>query len=217
MLPALHGLGARRTARVDDLGTMERHFFCSIEQRINHLDALGEARTVLNIGAGAGSYEPTDREVTAVEPSATMRAQRLQLYTLPDYLPRVGRATDYGFDPAEQATRTFTGMGSDINVHDQWAVESPGPIQDRTREHLGTTDKGVITYRKILVDAIQMCAAGQQPLMVLDEAAAGALTGPASIDGIGPTAGWNDYWQEADLKRRRASDWAAARLAKEHA
>jgi SAM-dependent methyltransferase len=38
--------------------------------------ALGDARTVLNVGAGAGSYEPTDRWVLAVEPSATMRAQR---------------------------------------------------------------------------------------------------------------------------------------------
>lgn len=39
-------------------------------------DALGDARTVLNVGAGTGSYEPHDREVTAVEPSAVMRAQR---------------------------------------------------------------------------------------------------------------------------------------------
>jgi SAM-dependent methyltransferase len=38
--------------------------------------ALGSARTVVNVGAGAGSYEPLDRRVTAVEPSATMRAQR---------------------------------------------------------------------------------------------------------------------------------------------
>jgi hypothetical protein len=38
--------------------------------------ALGDARTVLNVGAGAGSYEPPGREVTAVEPSASMRAQR---------------------------------------------------------------------------------------------------------------------------------------------
>jgi SAM-dependent methyltransferase len=38
--------------------------------------ALGNARTVLNVGAGAGSYEPRDRWVLAVEPSATMRAQR---------------------------------------------------------------------------------------------------------------------------------------------
>lgn len=39
--------------------------------------ALGDAQTVLNVGAGAGSYEPTDRYVVAVEPSASMRAQRL--------------------------------------------------------------------------------------------------------------------------------------------
>jgi len=39
-------------------------------------EALGDARTVLNVGAGAGSYEPDDRWVLAVEPSATMRAQR---------------------------------------------------------------------------------------------------------------------------------------------
>ncbi len=38
--------------------------------------ALGDARTVLNVGAGTGSYEPPDREVTAAEPSAVMRAQR---------------------------------------------------------------------------------------------------------------------------------------------
>lgn len=38
--------------------------------------ALGDARSVVNVGAGAGSYEPRDREVTAVEPSAAMIAQR---------------------------------------------------------------------------------------------------------------------------------------------
>jgi SAM-dependent methyltransferase len=38
--------------------------------------ALGDAQTVLNVGAGSGSYEPCDRAVTAVEPSAVMRAHR---------------------------------------------------------------------------------------------------------------------------------------------
>ena len=38
--------------------------------------ALGPARTVLNVGAGTGSYEPPDRHVLAVEPSALMRSQR---------------------------------------------------------------------------------------------------------------------------------------------
>ena len=38
--------------------------------------ALGDAETVLNVGAGAGNYEPTDRELTALEPSQVMIAQR---------------------------------------------------------------------------------------------------------------------------------------------
>ncbi len=44
--------------------------------------ALGDARSVVNVGAGAGSYEPTDREVIAIEPSETMAEQR------PPHLPR---------------------------------------------------------------------------------------------------------------------------------
>ena len=38
--------------------------------------ALGDARSLVNVGAGAGSYEPPDLDVTAVEPSAVMREQR---------------------------------------------------------------------------------------------------------------------------------------------
>lgn len=45
-----------------------------IAKAINH--ALGDAKTVLNVGAGAGSYEPYDRQVTALEPSAGMISQR---------------------------------------------------------------------------------------------------------------------------------------------
>lgn len=40
------------------------------------LDALGDARSVVNVGAGTGAYEPVDREVVAVEPSGAMIAQR---------------------------------------------------------------------------------------------------------------------------------------------
>jgi SAM-dependent methyltransferase len=56
--------------------------------------ALGEPRTVLNVGAGTGSYEPSDRHVLAVEPSALMRSQRP-----PDAAPCLARsAEDLPFD-----------------------------------------------------------------------------------------------------------------------
>src|SRR3954464_9453002 len=51
------------------------------------LGALGDARTVVNVGAGAGSYEPRDRHVIAIEPSDVMAAQRP-----PDLAPAI-RAT----------------------------------------------------------------------------------------------------------------------------
>ncbi|WP_040983688.1 class I SAM-dependent methyltransferase [Oceanobacillus jeddahense] len=46
-------------------------------------EALGSAKTILNVGAGAGSYEPGDRYVAAVEPSRVMRSQRLKSQKVP--------------------------------------------------------------------------------------------------------------------------------------
>lgn len=139
-----------------------------------------------------------------------MRAQRLELYTLPDYIPRKNKANNYGFDPYEQKSQTYTGMGFDINVHDQWAVESQGAIQDRTREHLGSTDKAIINYRSMLMKAIDQAESGNEPpLMVLDATAAKAIRGPVTIDGIAPTATWQAYWREADARKRAAAPWQA--------
>jgi len=61
---AAHGQGYGRQRRTDP----------RIEAWVHA--ALGDARTVLNVGAGAGSYEPLDRHVLAIEPAAAMRAQR---------------------------------------------------------------------------------------------------------------------------------------------
>lgn len=53
-------------------------------------EALGDARTVVNVGAGAGSYEPDDRYVVAIEPSDVMAAQR------PSTIPPALRASAAG-------------------------------------------------------------------------------------------------------------------------
>jgi hypothetical protein len=139
-----------------------------------------------------------------------MRRQRLDLYELPDYIPRKNKSNDYGFDPHEQEHDTFTGMGADINVHDQWACESMGAIQDRTKEHLGQSDRAITAYRRLLRSAIAEAGNGGKPLMVLVAAAAESLTGPAAVDGIGPTEDWQGYWRRTDQARRSASSWASA-------
>jgi phthalate 4,5-dioxygenase len=139
----------------------------------------------------------------------TMRAQRLACVALPDYAPRKGRHNQWGFNPEEQRTRTYLGMGEeDINLHDQWAVESMGQIQDRTQEHLGTTDKVIMANRRTLLKAIATVAAGGRPPMALAGAAeAAALTGPDTIDCIAPAATWEDHWANAATAKRRAAAW----------
>jgi phenylpropionate dioxygenase-like ring-hydroxylating dioxygenase large terminal subunit len=141
-----------------------------------------------------------------------MREQRLQLYQLPDYRPRLGRHNQYGYDVGEQASQTYTGMGFDINVHDQWAIESQGRIQDRTREHLGYSDKAIVAYRRLLLSAIGQVANGEKPLMWLDASRAAEVRGPITVDGLCPADGWQAYWKDVDRRRRGGSSWAAATL-----
>jgi phthalate 4,5-dioxygenase len=132
-----------------------------------------------------------------------MRRQRLELYALPDYKPRVNRYNDWGYSVAEQKSQTFTGMGMDINVHDNWAVESQGRIHDRTREHLGQTDKAISAYRRVLLDAIAKAEAGDVTLLSRPN----NHELPVTVDGIAPANNWESYWREADLKRRHAAPW----------
>jgi phthalate 4,5-dioxygenase oxygenase subunit len=138
-----------------------------------------------------------------------MRAQRVAMYAPPDYKPRSNRANQYGFNAEEQRTQTYTGLGFDINVHDQWAVESQGRIHDRTKEYLGTSDRIIVAYRRLLLQMIERAGRGEAPLMVLDAAQADRVRGPVTIDGIGPSGDLQAYWRGYDRARRTRSAWAA--------
>jgi phenylpropionate dioxygenase-like ring-hydroxylating dioxygenase large terminal subunit len=138
----------------------------------------------------------------------TMRAQRMANTVLPDWTPRMGAHNDWGFSAEEQRVRTYLGMGeADINVHDQWAVESMGAIQDRTREHLGTSDKVIIANRRQLLKAIETVREGGAPPLAVDAAAAAALTGPDTIDCIAPAQDWQAFWQRAAAAKRDGAAW----------
>ena len=86
---------------------------------INH--ALGQAATVLNVGAGIGSYEPTDRQVTAVEPSASMRAQRP---------PHLSVALDAVAEKLPFPNNSFDASMATFTVH-QWTALDAGLAEMR--------------------------------------------------------------------------------------
>ena len=117
-----HGDGSAGDANYGVIGTNytnyrqpEPHFAAAI------LAAIGDARTLLNVGAGAGSYEPTDRSVTALEPSASMRAQR------PAHLPI---AIDGTAEHLPFPDKSFDASMATFSVH-QWQNLAAGLAEMR--------------------------------------------------------------------------------------
>jgi hypothetical protein len=102
--------------------------------------ALGDARTVVNVGAGAGSYEPVDREVVAVEPSAAMRAQRPE--HLSAAVDAVAEALPFPDDSYDAAMATVT-------VH-QWP-DQPSGLREMCRVSRGPVV--VLTFDPDALDA----------------------------------------------------------------
>ena len=132
---------------------------------------------------------------TAPVDKKKMRDQRLELYELPDYKSRKNRSNDYGFDPHEQETATYTGMGSDINVHDQWAVELMGAIQDRTRS-ISASRQGDRAVSPPAAAGDREGRWRREADAVPRRGARARIQGPATMDGIGPTqAGKSTGWK----------------------
>ncbi len=108
-------------------------------------------------------------------------------------------------------TQTYLGMGEeDINVHDQWAVESMGAIQDRTREHLGTSDKVIMANRRALLKAIATVQQGGVAPGIADASQAGLMRGPDTVDGIAPAGEWSTWWQEQASAKQANAPWASS-------
>ena len=75
------------------------------------------------------------------------------------YMPLRNPRNDYLIDRQVQKHETFTGI---VGVSEQDAAiqDSMGPIQDRTKEHLGPTDIGVVEFRKLLMGAARALQTG---------------------------------------------------------
>lgn len=82
------------------------------------------------------------------------------------------RRNRYLQDREEMKGRTWLGMGLNFRAHDRFAVESQRAISDRTREHLGTSDRAIILMRRQLLQAIDDIRQGRDPRMAVRDAVA---------------------------------------------
>jgi hypothetical protein len=79
-----------------------------------------------------------------------------------NYVPLRNKANDYLIDRKLQKTRSYTGIKG-VSEQDAAVQDSQGPIADRTREHLGPTDIGILHFRKLVMDAARDLQRGKEP------------------------------------------------------
>ncbi len=113
------------------------------------------------------------------------------------FTPLASRANDYLLDREMQRTRNFTGIHSS-GVQDMAMAESMGPIYDRTREHLGTTDAAVIMARRTLIRMALDLQQGIEP----EAAAHPELYRIRPVEGVSPTGDLDAFMTERSEELR---------------
>jgi phthalate 4,5-dioxygenase oxygenase subunit len=95
--------------------------------------------------------------------------QRARSELTPDFHLVRNRANRFMQDREEMKTKTFSGMGYGFQAHDLFATSSQGEVQNRTDEHVVSSDKAIIAARKLMVRAIRdMQDGGEPPHVVRD-------------------------------------------------
>ncbi|MGE5539330.1 MAG: Rieske 2Fe-2S domain-containing protein [Gemmatimonas sp.] len=111
----------------------------------------------------------------------------------------------YMQDPELMKTSNFTGMGDSFPIHDAFATESMGPIQDRTQENLATTDKIIVAVRRLILDNIAKVQAGEAPLHVVRDAADRDMSHMVVVSQVtGKDDDHKELWKTKVLPQRAA-------------
>jgi hypothetical protein len=111
-----------------------------------------------------------------------------------DYLPGSYRlirnlGNDYLVDRELQRSKTYTGI-TGLNTQDYAVQEGMGPIVDRSREHLGSSDKAIIAARRLLLDSLKTIKEGHPP----------AGSDPEDCRGVRPAEAIikaDEHWRDA--------------------
>ena len=120
---------------------------------------------------------------------------------IPGYRLTRNKSNRYLQDRASMEKESFTGIEfSDFNAHDLCAVEGPGPIQDRTKEHLASTDATIVVSRKLILNAIREVREGREPPYLVKDARQNRFPNILTYTGMIPKSkNWKEYFREPEV------------------
>ncbi|HZT07310.1 MAG TPA: Rieske 2Fe-2S domain-containing protein [Chloroflexota bacterium] len=146
-------------------------------------------------------YNLTFRRSRAIDKAVRARGRTSMTA---DYHPIRHKENRYQQDRAEMRGITFAGLGRDFQAQDACVTEGAGPIQDRSTEHLGYTDKGIIAARKVLLRALRASQAGQDPAHVIRDPADNSFSDLFARKDVVPVElGWSRYWEREAAEGQR--------------
>lgn len=118
-----------------------------------------------------------------------------------DYRLTKNAANRYQQDRGSMQTQTFTGMGTNFQVHDAFATESQGPVQNRTEENLVSSDKAIVAARKLILNGIKDVQEGRDPQHVIRDPKSNRFANLVVIsDVIAKSLDWKEYTRSRELK-----------------
>jgi phthalate 4,5-dioxygenase oxygenase subunit len=121
----------------------------------------------------------------------------------PDYRLVRNEANRFMQDRESMKSKTYAGMGSGFQAHDAFATASQGAIQDRTEEHLVSSDKAIIAARKLLEKAIRDVQEGREPPHVVRKASQNRFPHLLVISDMIPDTGdWKEYTRKLEAEAR---------------
>jgi phthalate 4,5-dioxygenase oxygenase subunit len=116
----------------------------------------------------------------------------------PDYRLVRNAANHYLQDRESMKNGNFCGLGTNNLPQDAAMVQSPGAIQDREEEHLGTTDKAIIANRRVFLKAIRQVQAGEEAPHVIRDPAKSRVPEIAVISEIiGNSEDWRSHYKKS--------------------
>jgi phenylpropionate dioxygenase-like ring-hydroxylating dioxygenase large terminal subunit len=109
---------------------------------------------------------------------------------------RRNKRNRYLQDREQMRTVNFSGMGDSNAVQDAFATETPGPIHDRSREHLASTDAHIVAARRQLLAGVAAVQAGRDPIHVIRDPALDDMSHIVVVsEVIPPDTDYKDLWK----------------------
>ena len=121
----------------------------------------------------------------------------------PDYRLMRNAANRFLQDRESMKSKTYAGMGSGFQAHDAFATASQGAVQDRSEEHLVSSDKVIVAARKMIERAIKDVQAGKEPSHIVRNSAENRFPHFLVISDMMPDGhNWKEYTKALESEAR---------------